>query len=138
MLMARRSLSGGRFGVRTMLSAEPWTVPDCGSLSFLATGEVCEGDTIHDRQQLHDLVMELAMDYDRPLWGQWRWQVYAGLAGEPALGPPGYPHRASALVNPVGPVTHHWLDATHVTFGLVTLGRAQSALEGGGVRVQRT
>jgi hypothetical protein len=122
MLMARRSLGGGRFGVRTMLSAEPWTVPDCGSLSFLATGEVCEGDTIHDRQQLHDLVMELAMDYDRPLWGQWRWQVYAGLAGEPALGPPGYPHRASGLVNPVGPVSHHWLDATHVTFGLVTLG----------------
>lgn len=122
MLMARRSLGGGRFGVRTMLSAEPWTVPGCGSLSFLATGEVCDGDTIHDRQQPHDLVMELAMDYDRPMWGRWRWQVYSGLAGEPALGPPGYPHRASALVNPVGPVTHRWLDATHVTFGLVTLG----------------
>ncbi len=86
MLMARRGLGGGRFGVRTMLSAEPWTVPGCGSLSFLATGEVCEGDTIHDRQQPHDLFMELAVDYDRPLSGRWRWQVYAGLAGEPALG----------------------------------------------------
>jgi hypothetical protein len=122
MLMARRRLGGGRFGVRTMLSAEPWTVRGCGSLSFLATGEVCDGDTIHDRQQPHDLVMELAVDYDRPLKDRWRWQVYAGLAGEPALGPPGYPHRVSALVNPVGPITHHWLDATHVTFGLVTLG----------------
>lgn len=122
MLMARRSLGGGRLGVRTMLSAEPWTVPGCGSLNFLATGEVCDGDTIHDRQQAHDLVMELALDYERPLRGNWRWQVYAGLAGEPALGPPGYPHRASAMPNPIGPVTHHQLDATHVTFGLVTFG----------------
>ena len=49
-----------------MFSAEPYTVPGCGSLNLLATGEVCEGDTIHDRQQPHDLFMELAVDYDRP------------------------------------------------------------------------
>ena len=122
MFMARRNVGAGRFGVRTMFSAEPWTVPSCGSLSFLATGEVCQGDTIHDRQQPHDLFMELAVDYDRRLRGAWRWQVYAGLAGEPALGPPGYPHRASAIANPIGPVTHHWLDSTHVTFGVVTVG----------------
>ena len=122
MFAARRSLAGGRFGVRTMLSAEPWTVPSCGSLSFLATGEVCEGDTIHDRQQAHDLFMELAVDYDRQLRGPWRWQVYAGLAGEPALGLPGYPHRASAMANPTAPMTHHWLDSTHVTFGVITVG----------------
>ena len=122
MFMARRSLAGGRFGVRTMFTVEPWTVSDCGSISFLATGEVCRGDTIHDRQQQHDFVMELAVDYDRRLRGEWRWQAYGGLAGEPALGPPGYPHRASALTNPVGPVTHHWLDSTHVTFGVITLG----------------
>jgi hypothetical protein len=122
MAMARRNLGGGRFGVRTMFSAEPWTVPGCGALNVHATGEVCDGDTIHDRQQPHDLVMELAVDYDRPLHGRWRWQVYAGLAGEPALGPPGYPHRVSAMVNPIGPTTHHWLDSTHVTFGLVTAG----------------
>lgn len=120
MAMVRRTLGGGRLGIRTMFSAEPWTIPGCGSLSFLATGEVCEGDTTHDRQQPHDLFMELAVDYDRPLRGTWRWQIYAGLAGEPALGPPGYPHRASAMTNPTGPITHHWLDSTHVTFGLVT------------------
>lgn len=77
---------------------------------------MCDGDTIHDRQQAHDLFMELAVDYDRPLRGAWRWQEYAGLAGEPALGPPGYPHRAAAMANPLGPMTHHWLDSTHVTF----------------------
>ncbi|MGH9201402.1 MAG: hypothetical protein ACRD2A_09210 [Vicinamibacterales bacterium] len=122
MAMMRRGLGAGRFGIRAMLSAEPWTVPGCGALNFLATGEVCEGDTIHDRQQPHDLVMELAVDYDRPLRGVWRWQIYAGLAGEPALGPPGYPHRASARANPIGPLTHHWLDSTSTTFGLVTAG----------------
>ena len=122
MFTARRNVGNGRFGVRTMLSAEPWTVPGCGSLSFLAVGEVCEGDTIHDRQQQHDLVMELAVDYDRPLRGEWRWQIYAGLAGEPALGPPGYPHRASAMANPIGPITHHWLESTHGTFGVLTIG----------------
>lgn len=122
MAMARRNLGGGRFGIRTMFSAEPWTVPGCGALNLLAIGEVCEGDTIHDRQQPHDLFMELAVDYDRALRGTWRWQVYGGLAGEPALGPPGYPHRASAMVSPIRPMTHHWLDSTHVTFGLVTFG----------------
>lgn len=127
MIMARRSVAGGRFGVRTMLSAEPWTVSRCGSLNFLAVGEVCGGDTVHDRQQPHDLVMELAVDYERRLRGDWLWQIYAGVAGEPALGPPGYPHRASAIANPSGPLTHHWLDSTHVTFGVIT----------GGVRNQR-
>ena len=122
MAMARRSLGGGRFGIRTMFSAEPWTIPGCGGLNFLAVGEVCDGDTIHDRQQPHDLFMELAVDYDRSLRGAWRWQVYAGLAGEPALGPPGYLHRGSAMANPIRSVTHHWLDSTHVTFGLVTVG----------------
>jgi hypothetical protein len=122
MLMARRSAAGGRFGIRMMFSAEPWTVPGCGSLNFLATGDLCDGDTIHDRQQPHDLFMELAVDYDRVIHGDWRWQMYAGLAGEPALGPPGYLHRASAMGNPTGPVTHHWLDSTHATFGLVTAG----------------
>jgi hypothetical protein len=122
MFMARRNVHGGRFGVRTMLSAEPWTISSCGSLSLLAVGEVCDGDTIHDRQQQNDFAMELAVDYDRPLRGAWRWQVYAGLAGAPALGPPGYSHRASAIVNPIGPVTHHWLDSTHVTFGVLTVG----------------
>jgi hypothetical protein len=66
--------------------------------------------------------MELAADYDRALRSDWRWQVYAGLAGEPALGPPGYLHRASAFANPIGPVTHHLLDAAHGTFGVVTAG----------------
>ena len=122
MAVARRPLQSGRVGVRTMISAEPWTVNDCGFINLLATGEICEGDTIHDRQHPHDLVMELAADYDRPLTAGLRWQLYAGLAGEPALGPSGFPHRLSAAPNPIAPITHHWLDASHITFGLITTG----------------
>jgi hypothetical protein len=120
MVLIRRAVGEGRFGIRAMLSAEAVTVPGCGSLSLLATGEICANDTIHDRQQPHDLVMELAVDYERQLLGSWRWQMYGGLAGEPALGPPGYLHRPSAMNNPIAPMTHHWTDATHSTFGVVT------------------
>lgn len=45
------------------------------ALNFLATGEVCEGDTVHDRQQPHALFMEFAVDYERTLRGEWPWHV---------------------------------------------------------------
>ncbi len=122
MMMARRNIAGGRFGIRTMFSAEPWTVPSCGIFNTLTTGEGCDGNTLHGRRQRHDLFMELAVDYDRVLRGAWRWQIYGGLVGEPALGPPGYPHRASAIANPFAPLTHEWLDYTHVSYGLLTVG----------------
>jgi hypothetical protein len=122
MAMGRRQAGAGRVGLRAMLSVEPWTVTDCGFINLLASGEMCDGDTIHDRQHPHDLFMELAADYDRPVRGSLRWQVYAGLAGEPALGPAGFPHRTSAVPNPVAPITHHWLDSAHITFGLITTG----------------
>ena len=122
MFMARRQVGAARVGLRAMASAEPWTVADCGFINLLATGEMCQGDTIHDRQHPHDLFMELAGEYDRPLRGSLRWQVYAGLSGEPALGPAGFPHRASAMPNPIAPIAHHWLDSSHITFGLITTG----------------
>ena len=120
--MARRELGAGRFGLRGMLSLESWSIPGCGYPDLLATGETCGGSTIHDRQHPHDLVMEAAVDYERPLRGSLRWQVYGGLAGEPALGPVAFPHRISAMPNPLAPTSHHWLDATHITFGVVTAG----------------
>ena len=120
--MASRSLSAGRLTLRSMVSAEPWTVRGCGYPNLLATGEVCDGDSIHDRQHPHDLFMELTATYDRPLTRGVRWEVYGGPAGEPALGLPGFPHRLSAMANPIAPIAHHWLDSTHVSFGVVTTG----------------
>jgi hypothetical protein len=122
MAMLRRAVGNGRFGVRTMISLEAATMPGCGSLNYLAIGDICDGDTVHDRQQAHDVLMELAADYEAPLSGAWRWQVYGAAAGEPAFGPAGYAHRPSAFGNPLRPVAHHWLDSTSVTFGVATLG----------------
>jgi hypothetical protein len=75
---------------------------------------LCDGEAIHDRQHPHDLFMELSARYDAPLTGGLRWQIYGGPAGEPALGPVAFPHRLSSMPNPLAPVSHHWLDATHV------------------------
>jgi hypothetical protein len=119
---ATRSIGAGRLSLRGMVSAEPWTIRGCGYPDLLATGEICKGDNIHDRQHPHDLFMEVAAEYDRPLMKTLRWQVYGGPAGEPALGPAAYPHRPSAFENPLAPIAHHWLDSTHITFGLVTAG----------------
>ena len=120
--MARRQVGAGRLGLRGMFSLEPWTIRGCGYPDLLASGEVCDSAGIHDRQHPHDLFMELVAEYDRPLTGSLRWHAYGGPAGEPALGPAAYPHRLSAMPNPLAPISHHWLDATHITFGVVTGG----------------
>jgi hypothetical protein len=120
--MARRRVGAGRVGVRAMLSLEPWTIRGCGYPDLLATGESCDGDTIHDLQHPHDLFMELALEYEHPLGRGVRWFAYGGPAGEPALGPVAFPHRLSAMANPIAPIGHHWLDATHITFGVITTG----------------
>jgi YHS domain-containing protein len=120
--MAGRSVGRGHVGFRGMFSLEPWTIRGCGYPDLLASGEQCHGEEIHDRQHPHDLSMELSAEYDAPVTGDVRWQVYGGPAGEPALGPVAYPHRLSAMSNPLAPITHHWLDSTHVSFGVVTGG----------------
>jgi hypothetical protein len=48
--------------------------------------------------------------------------IYGGLPGEPAFGPPAFMHRQSIADSPEAPISHHWLDSTHVTFGVLTAG----------------
>jgi YHS domain-containing protein len=120
--MAQRKAGPGQIKFRAMVSGEPWTIGGCGYPDLLASGEVCQGEQIHDRQHPHDLFMELTATYDAPLKGKTRWQLYGGPVGEPALGPVAYPHRLSAMPNPIAPVAHHWFDSTHVSFGVVTAG----------------
>ena len=54
---------------------------------------------------------------------------YAGLPGEPALGPPAFMHRASGMDSPEAPITHHWLDSTHITYGVLTAGYIDNAFK---------
>ena len=120
--MASRNVAGGPLALRGMISLEPVTVGECGYPTLLATGEFCDSDPIHDRQHPHDLFMELAAQYQHQITPGVAYELYAALAGEPALGPVAFPHRLSSLANPVAPISHHWLDSTHISFGVVTAG----------------
>lgn len=120
--MARRPLAQGQLRARAMLSLEPATVGRCGYPDLLATGELCRGDRLVDRQHPHDLFMELAAGWGRALGRRIAIDLYAAAAGEPALGPTAYPHRISAMASPIAPITHHWVDSAHISFGVVTAG----------------
>lgn len=121
--MAQRPIGPGTFGLRAMMSAEPATIGKDGYPLLLQTGETADGVTpLIDRQHPHDLFMELAASYGVAYDASSSVFVYAGLPGEPALGPPAYMHRFSAVNIPVAPITHHWLDSSHITYGVLTAG----------------
>src|SRR5262249_31185105 len=90
---------------------------------LFATGETADGRThLIDRQHPHDLFMELATTYSYELSKNSSVYVYAGLPGEPALGPSTFMHRPSGMDIPMAPITDHWVDSTHITFGVLTAG----------------
>jgi hypothetical protein len=121
MLMAQRPAGAGRLGLRAMVSADP-LMGKRGYPLLLQTGESANGEPLIDRQHPHDFFMELSASYSQPISAASSWFVYAGLPGEPALGPPAFMHRFSGEDNPEAPISHHWLDSTHVTFGVLTVG----------------
>lgn len=122
MFMAQRPVEEGTVGFRSMFSLDP-TMGKDGYPLLLQTGETANGTTpLIDRQHPHELVSELALTYSHPVTEESSWFAYFGLPGEPALGPPAFPHRFPALFNPEAPLSHHWLDSTHITFGVGTLG----------------
>jgi hypothetical protein len=122
MIMADRELAGGRVQFRFMPSLDPATVGKCGYPLLLQSGEMCNGKPIVDRQHPHDLFMELGALYERPIGSNFALLLYAAPAGEPALGPVAFMHRPSAMDEPQAPLGHHWQDATHISFGVVTAG----------------
>lgn len=129
MLMAHRPLGFGTLGLRAMLSLDP-TQGKSGYPLLLQTGETADGKTtLVDRQHPHDLFMELSASYSLPLGATGSVFGYVGLPGEPALGPSAFMHRFSGMRNPEAPLTHHWLDSTHITFGVATLGISQGPLQ---------
>ena len=122
MLMASHELAGGRFQARTMLSLDPLGVTNHGYPLLLQSGETFRGVPLHDRQHPHDFWMELGAMYDRPITQSVGLSLYAAPSGEPALGPVAFMHRPSAMDIPSAPIGHHWEDATHITFGVLTAG----------------
>lgn len=122
MVMAMRPTAGGMLHLRAMTSVEALNLGGGGYPLLLQTGGSYQHSFIHDRQHPHDLVVELATMYERPLATNFAYSLYAAAVGEPALGPVAFMHRPSAENDPLAPLGHHWQDAAHQSFGVVTLG----------------
>jgi hypothetical protein len=110
-----------------MISLDPLLVGGKGYPNLFQTGETWGGRPLKDRQHPHDLFMELAASYSVPLGKgpegeKNRAFLYFAPVGEPPLGMAAFQHRPSAWDNPSSPITHHWFDGTHITFGVATLG----------------
>jgi hypothetical protein len=113
-----RSIGKGRLTIGSMLSLEPFTLHAHGSPQLFQTGESYNRTPLLNYQHPHDLVMGLGVTYDRPL-GRVHYTLGADLVGSPTLGPVPFMHRESARSNPQVPLTHHYMDATHITSGVV-------------------
>jgi hypothetical protein len=122
MLMAMRPVAGGTLHLHGMASAEPLTIGARGYPLLLQSGETYGGAPLSDRQHPHDLFMELSALYERPLSRRLGAMLYVAPVGEPGIGPVAYMHRPSALNDPFAPLAHHWTDATHITYGVLTAG----------------
>ena len=120
--MARGEVGAGTLQFRAMVSPDP-LMGRRGYPLHLAAGETADGvSLLVDRQHPHDFFMELSASYSLPLGQESSAFLYAGLPGEPAFGPPAFMHRMAIADSPEAPITHHWLDSTHITFGVVTAG----------------
>ncbi len=123
MLMAQKPVGKrGLFHYSIMMSLDPVTLGGYGYPLLFQSGESWKGVPLVDRQHPHDLFSELSVSYSYSLGKKSDLFVYAGYPGEPALGSVAFMHRPSALADPDAPISHHWNDGTHITFGVATIG----------------
>jgi hypothetical protein len=117
----RRVGNKGLFHFNAMFSLDPIFGGEGYPLLF-QTGETFKDKPLVDRQHPHDLFSELSIAYTQSFTKDIDAFVYFGYPGEPALGPVAFMHRPSSLNNPDASLGHHWQDATHITFGVATVG----------------
>ena len=109
---------------------------DIGSPQVFQTGETFEGAPLIDYQHPHDLIMNLGGEYSLG-FGATTVTIGAYAVGPAPLGPPVFMHRPSAIENPQAPLSHHYLDSTHITPGVISLGVDTLGLRHRGRRVSR-
>ena len=120
--MASHKLGDGTVQFKAMLSPDP-LMGKSGYPLLLASGETANGvDRLVDRQHPHDFVMELSASVSQSIGPKSSIFLYGGLPGEPAFGPPAFMHREAIMDSPEAPISHHWLDSTHISFGVLTAG----------------
>ena len=109
-------------GFSVMLSLDPLFNGRYGYPNLFQTGETAYGEPLADFQHPHDLLVEVAGTYSREVAPGSRAFLYVAPVGEPALGGPTFMHRPSGVEIPEAPIGHHWFDATHISWGVVTVG----------------
>jgi hypothetical protein len=134
MLDGSREYDSGRLSLDAMFSLEPLTVghgvriggvvtpvPPGGSPQLFQTGESYLLQPLSNTQHPHDLFMALGASYriERPAAA---YTFSADVIGSPPLGPTPFMHRESSRDNPQVPLTHHHLDSTHISYGVLTAG----------------
>lgn len=124
MPMAQRAWGRSQLTLRTMLSLEPATIIGRQYPLLFQQGETAYGNPIADGQHPHDFFMETAALYDFSISGRTLVSFYAAPVGDPAIGPIAFPHRVSALEDPVAALGHHQEDSTHISDDVVTAGLA--------------
>lgn len=134
MPMVQRKFDSGTLTLRTMLSLEPGTVSHRFYPELFQQGETAFGKPIVDGQHPHDFFMELAAIYDVKLGEKTLLSFYVAPVGDPAIGPPAYPHRGSVSEDPFAPLGHHLQDSTHIVNEVMTVGitRGVARLEASG------
>jgi hypothetical protein len=123
-----------QIGARLMMSLDPLTEGGRGYPLLFQSGESWHDQPLHDRQHPHDLFDELSVSLSQKFDHDFSAYIYFGYPGEPALGPPTFMHRPSAMDDPDAPIGHHWQDSTHITFGVVTAGLVCSRF--GGMKIE--
>ncbi len=123
MAMGQKKIGkNGLFHFNTMFSLDAAIAGGSGYPLLFQTGETWGGKPLIDRQHPHDLFSELSVSYAQAFSEKADAFLYLGYPGEPALGAVTFMHRPSGMFNPDAPISHHWVDATHITFGVATLG----------------
>lgn len=132
MTSLQRSFGRSELHFVGMFSAEAMTLRDLGSPQVFQTGETFKGAPLIDYQHPHDLFMNLGAAYSRTA-DHTSLTVGAYVVGPAPLGPTTFMHRMSAAENPQVPLSHHYLDSTHISSGVVTVGieRAGFSFEAG-------
>ncbi len=120
----------GLFNFTAMISLDPLTVTERGYPLLFQSGESYRGEPLVDRQHPHDLFAGLSIAYTQRLSRKIDVFGYFGYPGEPAISAPTFMHRTIALNDPDAPLSHHWQDATHITFGVATLGLQAGKFKG--------
>ena len=117
-----RRVGSSRLTLNGMFSLDLVTAGQLGYGQIFQVGEAValDGRPLIDRQHPHDLVMQLAAIWRTPVTSKTGLTIASAAAGEPALGPVAFTHRASAAEYPFATLSYHTFDSTDIAYGVIT------------------